>query len=299
MDKSKVPASLAVDVNRRCRLTATPAPSVHIVVLNWNGWHDTIACLASLQHQDYPNFHLLVVDNNSSDDSMLEISRAMPAVELVQSGANLGFGGGCNVGIRLALERNADYVWLINSDATADPHALAALVRVAECDSILSSVGSVMYEAGEPDQIQLWGGGRVALWTGRCLNQKAAASLDFICGASLLLRCAALRQVGLFDEKTFFMYWEDVDFSFRLRQAGWGLAVADDSRVWHKLSASLGRNHPLLDQYFTRSAVRFLRRYAPIPLISISLMIGKMLAKRALFLQLTRVKAIIKGWRQA
>lgn len=276
-----------------------PNPSVHVVVLNWNGWRDTLACLASLQQQDYPNFHVLVIDNDSSDGSTEVIRNAMPSVELVQSGANLGFGGGCNVGIRLALERGADYVWLINSDATADPRALSALVRVAESDASLSSVGSVLYEASQPDQIQLWGGGRVALWMGQCLNRRVAGSLDFICGASLLLRCAALREVGLFDEKTFFMYWEDADLSFRLYKAGWRLAVADDSRVWHKLSASLGRNHPLLDQYFTRSAVRFLRRYAPVPIISISVMISKMLLKRILFGQVRRIKAVVTGLLQA
>ena len=291
-------ASLAVDVTRSQVGDAAP-PRVHVVVLNWNGWRDTLACLASLQQQDYPNFHLLVIDNNSSDDSMHEISKAMPSVELVQSGSNLGFGGGCNVGIRLALERGADYVWLINSDATADPHALAALVRVAESDVALSSVGSVLYEASKPDQIQLWGGGRVQLWTGQCHHQRAAASLDFISGASVLLRCAALKEVGLFDEEHFFMYWEDTDLAFRLRKAGWQLAVAQESRVWHKLSASVGQGSPMLDRYFTRSGVRFLRRYAPVPVLSVSLMICKMLLKRLFLGDLARIKAVIAGLCQA
>ena len=274
-------------------------PRVHVVVLNWNGWRDTIACLVSLQQQDYPNFHLLVVDNDSSDGSMHELSKAMPSVELVQSGANLGFGGGCNVGIRLALERGADYVWLINSDATAAPRALAALVGVAESDPAISSVGSALYEISKPDQIQLWGGGRVQLWTGQCHHQRAACSLDFISGASVLLRCAALREVGLFDEQHFFMYWEDTDLGFRLRKAGWKLAVAQDSCVWHKLSASLGQGSPLLDQYFTRSGVRFLRRYAPLPLLSVSIMIGKMLLKRLFLGDFARIKAVVAGFRQA
>ena len=91
---------------------------VEIVVLNWNGWQDTIACIFSIQKQDYPNFHLLVVDNGSTDDSVVQIKKAAPAVELLQTGANLGFGGGCNAGIRLALDRGADFVWLINSDST-------------------------------------------------------------------------------------------------------------------------------------------------------------------------------------
>src|SRR5450830_1576724 len=99
---------------------------VDVVVLNWNGWQDTIACLASLQRQDYPHFNLLVVDNGSTDGSVDQIKKAMPALELLQTGANLGFGGGCNAGIKLALARGADYVWLINSDATVDSGALSA-----------------------------------------------------------------------------------------------------------------------------------------------------------------------------
>ena len=272
---------------------------VVVVVLNWNGWQDTVACIGSILRQNYASLKLLVVDNDSADDSVAQIKKAMPGVELLQSGANLGFGGGCNVGIRQALSRGADYVWLINSDATADPHALSALVRVADGNAVLASVGSVLYEAEASDKVQLWGGGQVRLWSGQCQNQRAAAPLDFISGASVLLRCAAIEKVGLFDESTFFMYWEDADLSFRLRRAGWQLAVAEDSRVWHKQFASVGKNSLALDQYFTRSGVRFLKRYSAIPFVSISLMLGRMLVKRLLAGQLTRARAVVRGFRSA
>jgi GT2 family glycosyltransferase len=272
---------------------------VEIVVLNWNGWKDTIACLSSLLKQDYPNFNIVVVDNDSSDESTEKIAQSMPSVELIQSGSNLGFGGGCNVGMRAAMSRGADYVWLINSDATADPSALSALVEVANAAPALGSVGSVLFEADTVDSVQLWGGGQVRLWTGQCHHQRAPAALDFISGASVLLRCDALRMVGLFDESTFFMYWEDTDLAFRLREAGWGLAVASQSRVWHKLSASVGQGSPLLDRYFTRSGVRFLRRYAPFPFVSVSLMLGRMLLKRIMMGNVERVRAVIDGFRHA
>jgi GT2 family glycosyltransferase len=100
----------------------------------------------------------------------------------------------------------------------------------------------------------------------------------------------------LFDEANFFMYWEDTDLGFRMRRAGWRLAVAEDSRVWHKQSASLGRGSPVLDEYFTRSGVRFLRRYAPIPFMSIALMLGMMVAKRLLLGEVSRARAVIKGF---
>ena len=132
---------------------------VDVVVLNWSGWQDTLTGLVSWQQQDYSNFNLLAIDNDSTYGSVFEINKAMPSVELLQVGANLGFCGGCNVGIRHAFALGADYVWLINSDATVYSGALSALGRIAEKNPALSSVGSILYEAADSSgQIQLWGG---------------------------------------------------------------------------------------------------------------------------------------------
>lgn len=272
---------------------------VAIVVLNWNGWQDTLACIASLQGLDYGNFELLLVDNGSTDGSVDHFRRALPAVTVLQTGANLGFGGGCNVGIRQALANGAHYVWLVNSDATVDAGALSALVRTAEENPALGAVGSVLFEADHRDRVQLWGGGRVNRWLGRSTHCLAPGSIDFVSGASMLLRRTALEDVGLFDEASFFMYWEDTDLGFRLRDAGWQLGVATDSRIWHKQSASLGLGNPLLDAYATRSCVRFLRRHAPLPSVSIALMLVRMLAKRVLVARPDRVQAVWRAFLSA
>jgi GT2 family glycosyltransferase len=269
---------------------------VEVVVLNWNGWRDTLACIASLQHLNYPNFGLIVVDNGSTDGSQSHIEAHIPGLVILQTGANLGYGGGCNTGILLALKQGADYIWLINSDAMVDANALTELVRVADAQVLVGAVGSVLYEADRPDQIQLWGGGRVRLWRGLSRHQVSPAPLDFISGASMLLRREAIEQVGMFDSYTFFMYWEDSDLGFRLRLAGWQLAVAERSQVWHKLSASLGKGSRQLDTYFTRSGVRFLRRYARAPKISILMMVGRMLTKRVLMADFGRVRSVLSGY---
>ncbi len=275
-------------------------PHVAIVVLNWNGWQDTLACVASLQSLDYANFHIVLVDNGSTDGSEEQFRHALPTVELLQTGSNLGFGGGCNVGIRHALAAGAEYVWLINSDATADPGALSALVRLAEGNPAIGAVGSVLLDADAAARVQLWGGGRVGLWLGRSVHcRSAGTTMDFVSGASMLLRPAALEQVGLFDDASFFMYWEDTDLGFRLRKAGWTLAVAADSTIRHKQSASLGLGNPLLDEYATRSCVRFLRRHAPIPAISAALMLIRMVVKRILIGRSDRLRAVIRGYRSA
>ena len=272
---------------------------VTTVVLNWNGWQDTVACVTSLQSLTGVDCQILVVDNGSTDGSVAHIEAALPGVEVLQTGANLGFGGGCNAGIRHALKAGAEFVWLVNSDATADPGALAAMVRLADQNPSIGAVGSVVYQAGTADQIQLWGGGRINLWLGRSNHCESAGSVDFVSGASMLLRSTALQDVGLFDDASFFMYWEDTDLCFRLRHAGWLLAVATDSRIWHKESASLGFGNPVLDAYATRSCVRFLRRYAPMPKLSVALMLIRMLTKRVLVGRPDRLRAVWQAYRTA
>lgn len=269
---------------------------VYIVVLNWNGWSDTIACVRSLQKQYYESFDILIVDNGSTDGSVNFIAQALPGVELILSGKNLGFGGGCNIGIRAAMARGADYVWLINSDAAADPNALVKLVHLAEQFPMSGAVGSVLYEADQPEEVQLWGGGCVNLWKGTSRHLRGPGALDFVSGASALLRCTALENIGLFDEEAYFMYWEDTDLSFRLRAAGWKLSVARDAKVWHRESSSLGKGSPTLDLYFTRSAVRFLRKYATVPLFPIMLMLTRMVLKRLWLRDWQRVQAVVQGY---
>jgi len=272
---------------------------VCIIVLNWNGWRDTLACVASLQRQEYPDCNVLLVDNGSTDGSVGEIRKRLPELEILETGSNLGFGGGCNAGIRMALDRGADYVWLVNSDATVDPAALSALGQVAMENVHVGAVGSVVMEADDPSRLQLWGGGRINLWLGRSTHCLAAGPVDFVSGASMLLRRHALEQVGLFDDKSFFMYWEDTDLGFRLRKAGWDLAVSENSKIYHKQSASLGAGNPLLDEYATRSCVRFLRRHASVPAISVVLMLLRMLAKRVLVGRPDRLLAVWKAYRSA
>src|SRR5579863_8615618 len=109
-------------------------PKVSVIVLNWNGGNDTVGCLSSLQRLNYENCSVIVIDNGSTDDSPALIREAFPDVELLETGQNLGFAGGCNVGIRRALAQRADFIWLLNNDTTVHPDALNAMVEKAETD---------------------------------------------------------------------------------------------------------------------------------------------------------------------
>ena len=272
------------------------APSVYVIVLNWNNYPYTLGCLASLEKLDYPNYHIIVVDNGSTDDSVRRIRNAYPSVTLLKIEGNVGFAGGNNVGIRYALEQGADYVWLLNNDTRVDPNALTAMVSVAERDPKAGAVGAVLYYMDEPERVQAWGGGRVSLWWGISRHFTAPVPVErihYITGASLLIRREALEEVGLLDEG-FFMYWEDADFGFRLRKAGWKIAVASSARVWHKESASLGKRNPVMDRYFSASAARFFQHHAPYPVVPILVGFWGRLAKRVIRLDLEGVK---ESWR--
>ena len=249
-------------------------PLIYCIVLNWNGWQDTLACLGSLMLQDYPNFMVVVVDNCSNDDSVAKIAQAYPSVRLIETGANLGFSGGNNVGIRLALDEGADYVWLLNNDTVAPPDTASKLVAKAQAEPQAGEVGTVLHHMGSPGVVQAWGGAILYPWkfyrarlvtTPHKFGQNTA-----LMAASVLLRREVLKEVGLLDE-SFFMYYEDSDLSFRIYKAGWKLVVAEDTAVLHKEGASLGARNPLRARYAIASVLRFMYKHARFPTFTQSL----------------------------
>lgn len=275
-----------------------PEPLVGCVIVNWNGWRDTILCLDALRAMTYKRLLIIVVDNGSTDDSVARIRAAHPGILLVQTGKNLGFSGGNNAGIREAIRAKAKYVWLLNNDTQPAPTALRELVQTAESDSKLGAVGSVLFYTQAPEKIQAWGGGWVNLWTGYSSHATKPPSresrLDFLTAASMLVRTMVLEDVGLMDDR-FFLYWEDAELCFRLRKKGWGLGVATRSVVRHHVNASTGKTSSAIDRHFTCSAIRFLAEYAPSPILSSFLFLFLRLGRRALMGRIDAVRNVWKG----
>lgn len=247
-------------------MTPHAPPKVDIIVLNWNRWWLTDRALTALERLEYTDCRTIVVDNGSTDDSLEQLNERHPKVGVVSLHRNLGFAGGMNAGIRTALENGAEYVWLLNNDTEAAPGALTAMVAVADSDPTIGAVGSVLMPLSARKR-PVYGGGVIGRWSGLSrhhLKPVANRKIDYIVGASMLLRSTALREVGLLDE-AFFFYWEDVDLSFRLRKQGWTLAVADKAVVIHEEKGTLGDGSPEGDFHFTASAVRFFRTHSKLP----------------------------------
>jgi GT2 family glycosyltransferase len=266
-------------------------------VLNWNGWRDTLACIESLQRSEYPNLSILVVDNGSTDNSVEIIRKSFEGIEVLETHANLGFAGGNNVGILLALSRKAEFIWLLNNDTVVEPGTLQALVLCAEADPGIGAVGSVLRYWHAPEKIQAWGGGVINLWTGRSNHVEGPEeleSLTYLTAASVLLRSSVLREVGMLDEG-YFMYWEDADLSYRIRAAGYRLTVAPDAFLLHKENASTGRKSPRMDRYISASGIRFLLKFAYFPPLPIFILIFGRALKRFLARDWPRGLAVLAG----
>lgn len=220
--------------------------STLIVVLNWNGISDTLTCLDSLLNQTYSKFHILVVDNGSTDNSKLLLDEYQSdhhdKIDIVYNPSNFGFAGGVNTGIEWALNEDYTYVALFNNDATADKNWLKTLIKAAEPDGVGISTGLLLHEDGKTidstgDWYSIWG---LSYPRGRGHKVSTAAKAGLVFGATggaSLYKTALLKEIGLFDDD-FFAYYEDVDVSWRTQLAGWKVAYDPDAIAYHKQGAT-------------------------------------------------------------
>jgi GT2 family glycosyltransferase len=276
------------------------------VVLNWNGGEDTLAALASLA-----DVETICVDNGSTDGSDGAVEERFPEVELVRTGANLGFAGGNNAGIRRALERGADWVLLLNNDAAAEPGLVDALERAAATrpDAGLLAC-KVLFADGETVQ---YAGARYRAWLGYSGRERGHGSpdtfhepvdVDRADGAALAVSRAAVERAGLLDERLF-AYVEDVEWSLRIRRAGFAAVFVPDARVRHRGSTSTGGAASTANLYYdTRNTIVVCERHRPLPrglrALRRGVVVGAHLVQAAAHPSRgAAALAVLAGWRDA
>jgi GT2 family glycosyltransferase len=243
-------------------------PLVDLIVLNWNRPQDTIECAESILRSDYTNYRITVVDNGSTDDSVLRVKeRFGDAVCIVANEANLGFAEGNNRGVEHALAQGAEFTLLLNNDTTIAPGMLSEMVRVMRSDARIGIAGPVIYYSGQPDKV--WFAGmrfRFGLYTVRKgLHLKLPLApiepVDFISGCGMMVRRQVWEDIGLFDSR-FFMYYEDLDLCIRANKGGYRVVCAARANMWHALSASTGGpDSPLKQYYQVKSTLLFCHKH--------------------------------------
>jgi hypothetical protein len=286
-------------------------PLLYIILLNYNGWQDTIECLESLQNISYPNYKIVVVDNESDDHSVNKIKKwcegeievsstfveynknlkpvtyieydretaeiggkideeikikdlnSQQKLVLINSGDNLGFAGGNNIGIKYALENNTDYIMLLNNDTVVNEGFVEPLVDTVENKKEVGIVGGKIYYYDYPKDIA-FGGGKIDLLKGSGYHFysnkfKDPTEVSFLTGCLWLVQPEVFKKVGFMDEN-YFLYLEDTDFCYRIKKNGYKLIYNPNSVIYHKENKSTGRLSPLSIYYLTRNRPYFVHK---------------------------------------
>jgi hypothetical protein len=249
-------------------------PKVSVIILHLNNIPCLVDCISSLNKISYPNFDIFVVHNgaksNALPDALTQLSQHI--TEIIDTGDNIGFAGGNNVGITRTLEKGADYVLLLNDDTEVSKDFLSLLVESAEKRQDAGMFGPRIFLFDQPDKI--WFDGAIfdpeqsliifprAGEKGEDLQETVTES-DFITGCAVLVKRNLLEEIGLLND-FYFMYWEDVDWGLRAIKAGERNLVVHNAHIWHKVTISMGGpQSPRAVYHKVRSHLLFTKSHAP------------------------------------
>lgn len=252
---------------------------IYVIIVTRNGQQYIEDCLKSIYSQkEAGDFKVLVIDNHSTDKTK-EIIKGFKEVDLTECNSNLGFAKGNNIGIKKALERRADAVVLLNQDTEVAPDFLK---QGREYLSQNQTVGLASPIILYPQEKRIWFAGTV-IYRGKEILKHPSAKIgdhinkknilterdkknpiDWLPACALLVKKEVFEKIGLLDE-TFFMYGEDVDFSFRAQKAGFELGYLVDTHIIHKeeINSQIRINQKNLKKLWLRTKARFkiVRRY--------------------------------------
>ncbi len=235
-------------------------PLLSVIIPVWNGSEHLKACLTALLGQSYSPLEVIAVDNASSDGSARLIEEAFPSVQLLRNRYNLGFSGGCNVGLRAA---RGDVLVLLNQDTQVRPDWAAALAAATQ-DPAVGVVGSLIFY---PDGERVQHAGAWMEWPlGLAHHEESipesARAVEWVTGAALAFRREVMERVGLLDEGFWPGYFEDADFCFRVRAAGYTVRLDPAATLLHHESTSVG-DPVLRSRYYQRGRLRLVLKHLP------------------------------------
>lgn len=256
---------------------------VSVVIVNWNGREDTLACLDSL----FPLYKkhgilVIVVDNGSNDGLIDTLKTSYPWVFPIRLPKNIGFAGGNNKGIKKALEDGSEFIWLLNNDTVVDKNALSILDGFR--DSSVGACGSKIYFMKGREYHKnrykkqdlgkvLWYAGGSIDWDNMYASHRGVDEVDhgqydrreetpFITGCSMMLRKSVIEKIGFLNE-SYFMYFEDLEYCLRMQKHGYKTVYVPSSIVWHKNASSSGGSGSTFHEYYqTRNRLVLGLQYA-------------------------------------
>ncbi len=288
-------------------------PLVYVLIINWNGREHLDACFSSLTANDYPNMRFLLIDNASSDDSVAYIRENFgqdTRVDCLECDKNHGWSGGNNLGIRVALDHGADYIFLLNNDISIAPDAISKLVRQAETTPQCGCLAPKMVLFDTPSVLNSMGlycsivGAAWDRGIGRAdtAQWSEPQSVVGVCGGAMFIRAKVFSKVGLLPED-FEIYLDDLDLCMRIWSFGYTIFTCPQAVIRHKFSASMGQDKYVQRKYYlnTRNRFKVILRNFPLiysPFILFLVFIGEIRAVGRSLLdgQYWRVVKHAKAW---
>ncbi|MBR9647296.1 glycosyltransferase family 2 protein [Clostridium tyrobutyricum] len=243
---------------------------IYIILINYNGYEDTIECVNSLEKINYRNHKIIIVDNASHDNSLTILKQKLNDCIIIESKENLGFAGGNNLGIKYALDHNADYIMLLNNDTVVEKDFLYKMLKSFNNDNNVGVVGcKIMYHSNKNI---IWYGGGYIDWfrfigahygmgqfdKGQYDDEK---EIDFMTGCCMLIKAKVFEKVGFLPEN-YFMYFEDVDFCVKVKNFGYKIIYNPKAVIYHKVGLSSGgEESPFSIEWCTRNRLIFMNKY--------------------------------------
>ena len=248
------------------------SPRVAAIVLSYNGIDYTLECLASLQAQDYKMLDVILVDNNSQDDTVNTVAAKFPQVQIIASQENLGYASGNNLGMQKAIDLGCDTFFLVNNDTRLSPDCVSKLVSAIEDYPHAGAVGPMVHTFDVKEQIGS-AGGKIDWRSASASNigageidrhQYPSREVDFINGCGLMVTRNAVDRAGMLDPK-YFMYWEETDWCMRIQRAGFTIRFEPRAQMQHHTTLQDNAQSPTTIYYLTRNRLLFFYQYTKLP----------------------------------
>lgn len=244
---------------------------VSVIILNWNGYKDTTTCVNAVQKSIYPHYEILIVDNASTNESEKVLRKTFPHITFIQTGNNLGYAGGNNIGIEKALKNGSDYVLILNNDCIIDSHLLSEMVQKAEKDKRIGLITPKVYShdnvISHIGSKLNWFSPAITTFIGENETDHGQydneQSVDIAPGDCLFINSLVFKKIGLLNP-TYFLYYEDTDWSIRVKDAGLKIIYLPTAKAWHEGSHSTGNTTSALGSYYIlRNKFQFAFYFAP------------------------------------
>ena len=247
-------------------MTQNDYPLVSIISINFNQPGVSAEMIESLRKVSYPNVEVIIVDNASSKGNVDKLKVEYPEIMLIKSTKNLGFAGGNNLGIK---QSKGEYILLLNNDTEVDPGFLEPLVAKFQNDSSIGAISPKIYFHHTPNMLQFTGISEINKYTTRStgwgFGKMDEGQFDedkesfFAHGAAMMVPRSVIKKVGMMAE-IYFLYYEEMDWGQRIRNAGYKIFYVHNSKIYHKESVSTGKESPLKTYYMNRARIIYMRR---------------------------------------